>query len=119
MQSVNNGTQVNTVYADIKTTFDNINLNNLINKLRKFVINETMLSWFNYHLSGRIQNVKVGISLSFFFVVSFSVLQWGHLSLLLFILFMNDISRSSRYSKLILFADDLKTQTIYFYIVNP
>lgn len=41
-------------------------------------------------------------------MVSFGIPQRGHLSSLLFILFMNDISRSFRYRKFILFVDDMK-----------
>lgn len=71
-------------------------------------IHGNLLNWFESYLSNRRQQVKINIILSNTIEVTSGVPQAGHLSPLIFLLFVNDLDKTFKYSKFLLFADDLK-----------
>jgi hypothetical protein len=58
------GVQVDAIYTDIKKAFDTVNIDILINKLNFIGVRDPILSWFKSYLSDRIQQVKIGNSIS-------------------------------------------------------
>jgi hypothetical protein len=67
-----------------------------------------MQTWLISYLNGRIQQVKLGNSVSLSINVISGVPQGGHLSPLLFTLFINDVKDLFKNSNFLMFADDLK-----------
>jgi len=65
---------------------------------------EPLLSWFSSFIDGRKQFIKIhGVSSDIF---PFS--SGGHLSPLLFSVFLNSINHSLKHARLLAFADDVK-----------
>jgi retron-type reverse transcriptase len=69
---------------------------------------DPLLSWFGSYLKNRKQYVKVFGYKSAICNIPSGVPQGGHISPLLFSLFINSIKSVIRNSKFLLFADDLK-----------
>jgi len=68
-----------------------------------------MQTWLKSYLNGRTQQVKLGDSVSLSInVTSSGVPQGGHLSPILFILFINDVKDIFKSSHFLMLADDLK-----------
>jgi hypothetical protein len=85
--------QDDAVYTDMKKEFDTVNIDILINKLNVISVRDPILSWFKkLYLSDRIQQVKIGSSISKNINVFSRVSHGGHLSPLLFIIFINYIN---------------------------
>ncbi|KAI5751055.1 hypothetical protein M8J77_003777 [Diaphorina citri] len=107
--ALHTGCQVDCVYTDFSRAFDRVNHNMLISKLFALGVSGYLLKWIHSFLSGRVQIVKVGNALSEPINVSSGCIQGGHMSGLLFLLFINDIADiippDVGYW---LFADDLK-----------
>lgn len=100
--------QVDAIYTDLSKVFDSVDHVILLDKLSSFGICGPLLSWFGSFLTGRTQQVKILDQLSSSFNASPGVLQGGHLSPLLFSLFINDLKSVFRFCEYSLFADDLK-----------
>lgn len=71
-------------------------------------ISGPLLSWLSSYLTGRTQQVIVLGKVSSSFNTFSGVPQGGHLSPLLFLLFINDVKLLFKFCKFSLFADDLK-----------
>lgn len=106
--SFQNRSQVDVIYTDFKKAFDSVNHNALIMVLKESGIGEPLLSWFRSYLSDRYHWVKVFGIKSNVFLASSGVPQGGHLSPLLFSLFINSIHRHLQHCHLLCFADDIK-----------
>jgi hypothetical protein len=111
---VESGLQVDTIYTDFSKAFDTVSHSILIDKLKNVGISGNLLIWFKSYLSDRSQ--KINNHLSSKFHVPSGVPQGGHLSPLLFLIFLLDIDSCFKYSNFSLFADDLK---IYYAILTP
>ena len=101
--------QVGAVFFYIRKAFDSVPHNQILLSLAKIGVPGSLLSWFNNYLSGRYQRVVLeGVSSPLSQVTS-GVPQGSILGPLLFIIFMDSISKSpfSPNAKLALFADDV------------
>jgi len=106
-QSFNFKTQVDAFYTDFNKTFDSVNHNALIQILNISGIGEPLLSWFSSYLFCHYQWVKLlGVKSNVYLAMS-GVPQGGHLSLLLFCLFINSVSSVLSNSQILCFADDI------------
>ncbi|XP_050066238.1 uncharacterized protein LOC126555352 [Aphis gossypii] len=100
--------QVDVIYTDFTKAFDRVDHGRLIETLYKTGFGEPLLSWFKSYLSDRVQWVKVFGCKSSISKVSSGVPQGGHLSPILFSLYVNGIKEMVENCELLMFADDLK-----------
>ena len=108
LDNIEKGGQVDVVFTDFKKAFDTVDHDLLINELDLLGIGDPLLSWLRSYLSNRQQFVKVNNCKSSLVNIPSGVPQGGHLSPLLFILFVNSISKAITKAKFLLFADDIK-----------
>lgn len=99
---------VDAVYTDFSKAFDRVNHSILLTKLLALGISGVFLEWLRDYLTDRRQIVSINNVHSFVINVSSGVPQGGHLSPLLFNLFVNDLSTCIINSNFLLYADDLK-----------
>lgn len=80
----------------------------LIAKLKALGVGPPLINWLENRISGI--NLRVSFSgvLSEEFLMESGILQGSPLSSLLFLIFINDIGETVRFSRFLLFADDLK-----------
>jgi hypothetical protein len=116
VSSMESGKQTDVIYTDFSKAFDSVNHSMLIAKLRLYGISDPLITWLHSYLTDRSQQVKVNGSLSDTIQVPSGVPQGGHLSPLLFVIFILDIGNCFKYCRYQLFADDLK---IYANILSP
>ena len=86
--------------------FDTVDHTILLAKLKQYVIRGNTHSWFGSYLSNRKQYVEYSNFKSDTKTITHGVSQRSILGPLLFIIYMNDFSRSSDLLFSILFADD-------------
>ena len=100
--------QTDSIYLDFSKAFDSVSHTQLLMKLRSAGIIGGVWSWLRSYLSGRSQCVLVNNCLSQPLPVKSGVPQGSILGLLLFIVYVNDLSERVNYSTIFKFADDLK-----------
>jgi hypothetical protein len=108
VEALENGHQVDSIYEDFSKVFDRVHHNILIHKLRLMNFDGMFVNWLESFISDRSQLVKIGKCLSNPIEVKSGVPQGSHCRPLLFDLFINNIVLCVQFSKLLLFADDLK-----------
>lgn len=106
-QALDNKQQVDVIYTDFSKAFDVICHAVLLHKLKNFGFSDNLISLFSSYLSNRQQFVAYGGYVSNNFIASSGVPQGSNLGPLLFLMFVNDITKIISCEKL-LFADDLK-----------
>lgn len=106
--SMDKGYQVDAVYTDYSKAFDKISHNLLVRKLESVGVHGDLLRWLDSYLRNRSQAVTVKGFTSSYVPVTSGVPQGSHLGPLLFNIFINDIISQISYSKILLYADDMK-----------
>ncbi len=94
------------VFLDIKKAFDSIDRDKLIIKLEAIGVRGNALSWFTSYLDGRRQCVSMYGVNSDLLPVNYGVVQGSTLGPILFLIYINNISKLRLNGKLFLFADD-------------
>ena len=94
------------IFLDLSKAFDTVDHSILLSKLGHYGIRFIALEWFKNYLHDRQQIVKYNETLSKSETVKCGVPQESVLGPLLFIIYINDIHRSSTIFQYILFADD-------------
>lgn len=94
------------VFIDLQKAFDTVDHDILISKLKHYGIRGIASKWFRSYLTKRKQFVEISGYKSMIAEILFGVPQGSVLGPLLFLLYINDLHNSLRYSTPFLFADD-------------
>ena len=105
------------IFLDFAKAFDTVNHDILIEKLNYYGIKGNALAWFKSYLCNRAQYTQIGETLSDIGYIKHGVPQGSVLGPLLFLLYINDITESSKILQFYLFADD--TTIFYSDKTNP
>ena len=94
------------IFLDFSKAFDTINHHILLEKLYKYGIRGLPHEWFSSYITNRKQYVKIGNVESSLKTITCGVPQGSTLGPLLFLLYINDLPRSSKKLTFRIFADD-------------
>ena len=94
------------IFVDLSKAFDTLNHNILLQKLSSYGIRGLANRWFQSYLQDREQYVNFKNVLSSKSKIITGVPQGSILGPLLFLLYINDICKSSELLRFILYADD-------------
>jgi len=108
-------TRLEGIMIDFSKAFDLVPHDRLLKKMSDSVADLRVLVWIREFLSGRSESVRVGTHYSEEVRVTSGVPQGSALGPLLFLAYVNDISRNIE-TKIRLFADDC---IVYRKILNP
>ena len=106
LQNMDNGTVRCGVFIDLKKAFDTVKHEILLAKLENYGITGVINSWHRSYLTARKQTTEVNDVVSEAETTLCGVPQSSVLGLLLFLLYINDIYKSSSLFAFYLFADD-------------
>ena len=95
-----------TLSLDLKKPFDTVDHAILLAKLRYYGIIGTILQWFQSYLNNRKEICKVIKKSSTSGVIRCGVPRGSNLGSLLFLLYINDLSKSIKETNPALFADE-------------
>jgi len=93
------------IFCDLSKAFEVINTNTLLNKLNYYGIRGVANEWFADYLSNRSQYVKIDKTKSDIEFINCGVPQGSIPGPLLYLIIVNDISKSTN-AKILSFADD-------------
>ena len=105
-QAIDNNEYTAGVFLDLAKAFDTVNHEILLRKLDHYGIRGIVHDWFKNYLINRQQIVKYKLVKSDSMTIKCGVPQGSVLGPLLFLIYMNDISKCSKILSFILFADD-------------
>ena len=104
--SIHNSECLIAVYVDLSEAFDTVNHKIMLKKLQHIGVRGKIFDLFKTSLTDRKQYVAVDNTFSTSRVVDSGILYGPILGLLLFLLYFNDLSRSSEIIIFVNFADD-------------
>ena len=104
------------VFLDLSKAFDTLDHQILFTKLEHYGIRDVALQWIKSYFSRRQQFVQINQTCSSMQTVKCGVPQGSILGPLFFILYINDLPKASKLTKLLLFADDT---SIFFSHSSP
>ena len=102
------------IFLDLSKAFDMLNHDTLLTKLKHYGIAGTPLAWLKSYLTNRAQYVEINGICSGLLNIEMGVPRGSILGPLLFIIFINDIHRSSTEFKFITYADDT---TLFIFLI--
>lgn len=111
--NIDEGNFVFSVFLDFRKAFDCVDHDILLSKLNCYGIRGLALNWFRSYLTNRKQYVVIGNAKSELLNINHGVPQGSVLGPLLFLIFINDIVKSTALFDFILFADDSTLSTSY------
>ena len=94
------------VFIDLEKAFDTVNHKILLKKLHFYGIEGISNNWFTSYLSNRKQRVKLNSKVSTYQSITCGVPQGSILGPLLFLIYINDMKNSVKFSVVHHFADD-------------
>ena len=94
------------IFIDLEKAFDTVNHKILISKLRHYGVRGNASNWITDYLTNRKQRVKISDTYSDCATITCGVPQGSILGPLLFIIYINDMHKSMKHSKVYHFADD-------------
>ena len=104
--ALDNGNFACGVFIDLQKAFDTVNRNILLSKLNHYGIRGVVFNWFKSYLSDRTQYATINNERSEIQTITYGMPQGSILGPLLFLIYINDLSRSIKTRKLHHFADD-------------
>jgi len=104
--ALNSNNFIFSVFLDFQKAFDLVNHSILLKKLETYGIRGNAYSFIKTFISNRTNHVKVNGEISNGIIQTIGLAQGSCISPILFLLFINDLPRSIRLGKPILFADD-------------
>ena len=104
--ALDNGIFVCGVFKELQKAFNAVNHDILLSKLNHYSIRGVPFDWFKSCLSDWTQFTTINNERSEFQTVKYGVLQGFILGHLLFFIYINDLSRSKKPSKMHHFVDD-------------
>ena len=110
-ENLDSGKLIFSIFLDFRKAFDSVNHDILLSKLQIYGIRGQALDWFRSYLNNRQQYVHVNKCESSLETIKCGVPQGSILGPLLFLIFINDITKSSNIFKYILYADDSTLST--------
>ena len=96
------------ILLDLSKAFDSINHDKRLHKLSSVGASAAVVNWFKSYLTGRVQRVRIGSTLSDPLLITHGVPQGAILSPLLFCIYLNDLPHASKDCRLESFVDDSK-----------
>jgi Reverse transcriptase (RNA-dependent DNA polymerase) len=108
LERMEDGCQVDVVYADLSKAFDRLHHGVTIEKLRVLGMGGSLLTWFSNYLVGRMQYVLFNGQRSRLASVLSGIPQGSHLGPIIFILFFNDVYTVLEGILFAIYADDIK-----------
>ena len=105
-QTVDDGKFGCGIFIDLKKAFDTLNHSILLKKIEHYGVRGIPLDWFKSYLTNRKQYLSVRGNISETMEVGCGVPQGSVLGPLLFLIYINDLSKVSKKLTFFLFADD-------------
>ena len=100
--------QVDYIYFDFSSAFDFVPHSILLHKLCAYGLSDSYVNWYRNYLTGRSASVRILGGFSSPFAVFSGVPLGSVLGFLLFIIFVNFIYNVIKYSRYLVFSDDIK-----------
>lgn len=105
-KSMENGEKVVVLSLDLKRAFETIDRNRMLLKLQSIGVTDKELKWFTNYLKARRQQTKYKYEMSNECDVPIGLPQGTSLSVVLFIIYIDNITKLDLNGSVVLFADD-------------